>query len=95
MVFEKCKFYIIKYHVRAWFFFNYKVFLIFAKFVFHVGPIETRTGELITQEDTIFISGMNPRTTEGEIKQHFGAIGLIKVKLCYDFILDSTRQLFC
>lgn len=43
------------------------------------GPVETRTGDLVIQEDTIFISGMNTRTTEEEIKDHFGAIGLIKV----------------
>ena len=33
------------------------------------------------QEDTIFISGMNPDSNEDEIAQHFGAIGIIKVKL--------------
>lgn len=35
---------------------------------------------MITQEDTIFVSGMNPQTTEDDIANHFGAIGLIKVK---------------
>lgn len=35
---------------------------------------------MITQEDTIFVSGMNIDITEEEICQHFGAIGLIKVK---------------
>lgn len=36
-------------------------------------PIET------VQEDTIFISGMDPEANEDEIAQHFGAIGIIKI----------------
>lgn len=36
-------------------------------------------GDMITQEDTVFIQGMNPSTTEEELCQHFGAIGIIKV----------------
>lgn len=36
-------------------------------------------GEMVTQEDTIFVQGMNPETTEEEIAEHFGSIGLIKV----------------
>lgn len=44
-----------------------------------IGSSDTRSGDMIVQEDTIFISGMNPRTSEGEIKTHFGAIGIIKV----------------
>lgn len=36
-------------------------------------------GDMITQEDTVFIQGMNPTTTEDELCQHFGAIGIIKV----------------
>lgn len=35
--------------------------------------------DYIVQEDTIFVSGMNPTTSEGDIQQHFGAIGIIKV----------------
>lgn len=35
--------------------------------------------EMITQEDTIFVSGMNPQTTEDDIASHFGTIGIIKV----------------
>lgn len=35
--------------------------------------------DMITQEDTIFVSGMNPQTTEEDIANHFGAIGIIKV----------------
>lgn len=34
---------------------------------------------MVTQEDTIFIQGMNPSTSEDELCQHFGAIGIIKV----------------
>lgn len=36
-------------------------------------------GDMVTQEDTIFIQGMNPSTSEDELCQHFGAIGIIKV----------------
>lgn len=35
--------------------------------------------DLVTQEDTIFVSGMNPQTSEEDIATHFGAIGIIKV----------------
>lgn len=38
---------------------------------------------MVTQEDTIFIQGMNPATSEDEICQHFGAIGIIKVRIAY------------
>lgn len=34
---------------------------------------------MIVQEDTIFISGMDPDANEEDIADHFGAIGLIKV----------------
>lgn len=37
---------------------------------------------MVTQEDTIFVSGMDATITEEEICQHFGAIGLIKVCNC-------------
>ncbi|XP_011351863.1 RNA-binding protein cabeza isoform X2 [Ooceraea biroi] len=33
---------------------------------------------MVTQEDTIFVSGMDPSISEEEICQHFGAIGVIK-----------------
>ncbi|TMW53983.1 hypothetical protein DOY81_000915, partial [Sarcophaga bullata] len=36
------------------------------------------SGDLITQEDTIFVSGMDPESTEMDIETHFGAIGIIK-----------------
>lgn len=35
---------------------------------------------MVTQEDTIFVSGMDAQTTEDEIANHFGAIGIIKVR---------------
>lgn len=34
---------------------------------------------MVTQEDTIFIQGMIPDTSEAEIIEYFGAIGTIKV----------------
>ncbi|XP_011300491.1 RNA-binding protein cabeza isoform X3 [Fopius arisanus] len=33
---------------------------------------------MVVQEDTIFVSGMDPGVSEEEICQHFGAIGIIK-----------------
>lgn len=36
-------------------------------------------GDFIVQEDTVFVSGMNPDLTEEDIADHFGAIGVIKV----------------
>lgn len=38
---------------------------------------------MVTQEDTIFVSGMSTETTEEEIASHFGAIGIIKVIFCH------------
>lgn len=38
-------------------------------------------GDMITQEDTVFVSGMSPAMTEEDIQQHFGAIGVIKVSI--------------
>lgn len=35
---------------------------------------------MITQEDTIFVSGMNPDSDENDIANHFGQIGIIKVR---------------
>ena len=32
------------------------------------------------QQDTIFISGLNEETTEEQLAEHFGSIGLIKVE---------------
>lgn len=42
------------------------------------------SGDMVVQEDTIFVSGMDTETTEDDIANHFGAIGIIKVKIfCY------------
>ena len=38
---------------------------------------------MVVQEDTIFISGMDPSISEEEICEHFGAIGVIKVRKLY------------
>lgn len=43
---------------------------------------------MVTQEDTIFVSGMNTETTEDDIANHFGAIGIIKV---YTHIVNHSR----
>ena len=42
-------------------------------------PPAASSSDMITQEDTNFVSGMNPSITESEIHSHFGAIGIIKV----------------
>nr|CAD7409237.1 unnamed protein product [Timema poppensis] len=40
-------------------------------------------GDMIVQEDTVFVSGMSPHMTEEDIAQHFGSIGVIKIlKTC-------------
>lgn len=36
---------------------------------------------MVTQEDTIFVSGMTPESTEEDIASHFGAIGIIKASI--------------
>jgi len=43
------------------------------------GPPNDRSGDFIVQEDTIFVSGMSTNTSEADIEQHFGSIGIIKV----------------
>lgn len=40
-----------------------------------------RGDDFIVQEDTVFVSGMNQDTSEEEISQHFGSIGVIKVRI--------------
>lgn len=35
--------------------------------------------DMVIQEDTIFVSGMSAQTSEDDIANHFGAIGIIKV----------------
>lgn len=52
-------------------------------FIFHYlgGPPNDRSGDFIVQEDTIFVSGMSSNTSEADIEQHFGSIGIIKVMI--------------
>lgn len=38
------------------------------------------SSDLVMQEDTIFVSCMPPQATEEDVKDHFGSIGVIKVK---------------
>lgn len=38
----------------------------------------SNSGDMVTQEDTIFVSGMDTQCDEEEISRHFGQIGLIK-----------------
>jgi len=45
---------------------------------------------MVTQEDTIFVSGMDPSISEEEICQHFGAIGVIKV--CIYVCIRNWRE---
>lgn len=56
---------------------------------------------MVTQEDTIFVSGMDPSISEDEICQHFGAIGVIKVfryfavrkiNLTFEELMKITRS---
>lgn len=46
--------------------------------------------EMVTQEDTIFVSGMNAETNEDDIANHFGAIGIIKVRIFLSIITDAS-----
>lgn len=48
-------------------------------YLFVVGGYNSGGGDMITQEDTVFVSGMSPNLTEEDIEQHFGSIGVIKV----------------
>lgn len=36
--------------------------------------------DLVMQEDTIFVSGMPDDASEDDVKDHFGSIGVIKVR---------------
>jgi hypothetical protein len=49
--------------------------------------------DMVTQEDTIFVSGMEPSTTEEEIAVHFGAIGVIKVSEYGGELFESSFTL--
>lgn len=55
----------------------------FANIYFHMAHVDGGGGgnndNMVTQEDTIFVSGMNPDITEEDIADHFGSIGIIKV----------------
>lgn len=57
---------------------NWLIYFVLNK-SFVVGGYNSGGGDMITQEDTIFVSGMSPNITEEDIEQHFGAIGVIKV----------------
>lgn len=48
---------------------------------------------MIVQEDTVFISGMDPNLNEEDIAAHFGAIGVIKVIVVYIYFLSTKMQL--
>lgn len=48
-------------------------------------------GEMIVQEDTVFVSGMDQDLTEEDIAQHFGAIGVIKVGSFNIFIAKKAN----
>lgn len=47
---------------------------------------------MVTQEDTIFVSGMDPSISEEEICQHFGAIGIIKVSVSSLYITQIQQH---
>lgn len=47
---------------------------------------------MVTQEDTVFIQGMNTSTTEDELCQHFGAIGIIKVLFLFYIVIFCTNM---
>lgn len=50
---------------------------------------------MVTQEDTIFVSGMDAETTEDEIANHFGAIGIIKVSaIVFNHSIKNVRMKF-
>lgn len=49
------------------------------------------SGDMVVQEDTIFVSGMNAQTTEDDIANHFGAIGIIKVVYSTFFVFNFNH----
>ena len=59
------------------------------------GGYSDRNDGMVTQEDTIFVSGMDPAISEEEICQHFGAIGLIKVHIqpSHNYILPNQTTI--
>lgn len=44
----------------------------------------SRGDEYVVQEDTVFVSGMGLDTSESDIQNHFGSIGIIKVRFMVD-----------
>lgn len=42
------------------------------------GGFNKGDNNMVVQDDTVFVSGMDPEVTESEINDHFGAIGIIK-----------------
>lgn len=43
--------------------------------------------EVIVQQDTIFVAGMDPSVTMDEIAEFFGVLGIIKVSLVNDLLI--------
>lgn len=50
-----------------------------SRFLYNIWLTGGGNGDFVVQEDTVFVSGMNPDLNEEDIAQHFGAIGVIKV----------------
>lgn len=46
---------------------------------------------MVTQEDTVFVAGMDPSITEDDIAGHFGSIGVIKVTFINFFFYWKTK----
>lgn len=44
---------------------------------------------MVTQEDTVFVQGMDPTTTEEDMCKYFGAIGVIKVNIALTSFISS------
>lgn len=49
------------------------------------------SNDLVMQEDTIFVSGMPTHASEDDIKEHFGSIGVIKVREKCGCLIMSRR----
>lgn len=47
--------------------------------------------DMITQEDTIFVAGMDIQSSEDDIAAHFGAIGVIKVTYTFFFFIIPIK----
>lgn len=44
-------------------------------------------GDTFTQEDTVFVQGLDKSATVEQISAHFGQIGMIKVIICTLYII--------